>query len=119
MTAVFRRSISRWGAALILMGVIFLFSEIPSDELPDFRWADIFVKKSGHAIGFGLLALSYWRGLGMEKDRMWLAWMLALLYAITDEFHQAYTPGRIASAVDVLIDSLGAGLAILLWRSTS
>jgi VanZ family protein len=99
------------------MGTIYLFSAIPSAELPDFRWADFVVKKGGHAIGYGLLALSYWRGLGMKKGRMWLACMLATMYAITDEFHQTYTPGRNASVLDVLIDSLGAVLAILIWRS--
>lgn len=35
-------------------------------------------------------------------------------YAILDEFHQSFIPGRTASIWDVLIDSAGALIAILL-----
>jgi len=35
-------------------------------------------------------------------------------YAITDEIHQAFVPGRQAQATDVLIDTLGAAIGLLL-----
>jgi len=37
-----------------------------------------------------------------------------MLYAITDEFHQYFVPGRSAEIRDVLIDSSGAFIGILL-----
>ena len=41
---------------------------------------------------------------------------LVVLYAATDEIHQAFVPSRVASVRDVLLDTTGAALALLcLW----
>lgn len=96
------------------MIVIFLFSAQPSDALPDFDWADRAVKKGGHMVGYALLAASLWRGFRFAPERRWLAWLLAVLYAVSDELHQSLVPGRFPSAWDVLVfDNLGA--LISLW----
>jgi VanZ family protein len=98
-----------------MMLLIFLFSAQPSSDLPDFHRVDGIVKKGGHMIGYGLLALSYWHGLGYTENRRVLAWYLAILYALTDEYHQSMVPGRGPSIWDVLIyDNLGALIALLL-----
>ena len=100
--------------ALVFMVVIFLFSSQPSIDLPDFGLVDRLVKKGGHMLGYGLLALSYWNGFGFERKKRPLAWLLAVLYALTDEFHQSFVSGRHPSIWDVLIfDNLGA--LISLW----
>jgi VanZ family protein len=97
----------RWLPAVLLMLVIFTLSSRPGDDLPRFGGWDYFVKKGAHALGYGLLALSYLRAL--PKRNYVLAWILTLLYAATDEFHQSFVPGRNASLVDVLVfDNLGA-----------
>jgi VanZ family protein len=44
---------------------------------------------------------------------MW-AVLLSGLYGVTDEFHQAFVPGRGAAALDVGIDTLGAALGVWL-----
>jgi VanZ family protein len=107
----------RWSLAVLMMAVIFILSSRSSNELPAFGNWDYFVKKGGHAVGYGLLALAYWRGLGLERGKKWLAWGLAICYAITDEFHQHFVPGRHPSPVDVLLfDNLGAILGLALWE---
>ena len=109
-----KQIVLRWLPALIVMGVIFLFSSQPSTSLPDFNWADKIVKKGGHMVGYGLLALSYWYAFAWAGNRRWLAWLLAFLYACTDEYHQSFTRGRFPSVLDVLIfDNVGA--LISLW----
>lgn len=35
---------------------------------------------------------------------------LASLYAVTDEFHQSFVPGRVCDPADWLTDTLGAAL---------
>jgi len=73
------------------------------------------VNKGGHMIGYGLLALAFWRMFEFEERRFWLAWLLAVLYALTDEYHQSFVPGRHPSLFDALVfDALGALIALWL-----
>jgi VanZ family protein len=107
----------RWLPAFLVMLMIFLFSARPASDLPNFDWADRFVKKGGHMIGYALLALSYWQVFQFRQGKQWLAWCFAVLYAVTDEFHQSFVPGRGASIWDVLVfDNLGALISLWLFR---
>jgi VanZ family protein len=106
----------RWFPALAFMAIIFAFSSTPSVDLPYFASWDYLVKNGGHFIGYGLLALSYLYGMGWKKERRWLAWLLAVLYAASDEFHQSFVSGRNPSIFDVMIfDNLGALAALYFY----
>jgi VanZ family protein len=106
----------RWLPALAVMLVIFGFSSIPSREMPSFGLLDLVVKKGSHMLGYGLLVLACWYGLRFEKRLWWLALVMVVLYAMTDEFHQSFVPGRHPSWVDVLgFDGGGAALALLIF----
>jgi VanZ family protein len=109
-----------WLPAVLMMTIIFGFSSIPSSEMPNFGAEDLVVKKGGHVLGYGLLALAYWAGLRFEKRRWWLALLFAVIYAVSDEYHQSFVPGRSPSWVDALvIDGSGAAIALGLgywWR---
>ena len=102
------------------MGLIFAASAQP--QLPTVRehWLDTAIKKGGHMLGYGLLASLYMRALrshlGASIQLRWLSWGLAVVYALTDECHQRFVPGRNGTVVDVGIDGVGAGLAMLLHR---
>jgi VanZ family protein len=39
-----------------------------------------------------------------------------VLYAVSDEVHQALVPGRMGSPLDVAIDAAGVVLGVLLWE---
>jgi VanZ family protein len=108
--------VPRWLPALFFMVVIFSFSSQPSDNLPNFLGWDYLIKKMAHAIGYGLLALSYFHFLKYDAKRYWLAWFMAITFSATDEFHQSFVPGRHASAFDVLIfDNFGAVFGLCLY----
>ena len=66
-----------------------------------------------------VLALLLWRALATTTAwrRPW-AWalVLAVLYAVTDEFHQGFVAGRHESALDVGIDAAGALIAVVAVR---
>lgn len=49
-----------------------------------------------------------------ENWRMILSILLGMLYAISDEIHQGFSPGRSPRIADVYIDTLGVILGILL-----
>jgi VanZ family protein len=106
--------VPRWFPALFIMLVIYVFSSQPGERLPNFLdWDDI-VKKTSHVVIYGLLALSYLRLFKDDNKYYWLAWIMTLLYAATDEFHQSFVPHRTAAVFDILVfDNLGA--AIALW----
>jgi VanZ family protein len=46
--------------------------------------------------------------------RMSVAFVLATLYAVTDELHQSFVAGRHASPLDVAIDAAGVALGLAL-----
>lgn len=47
-----------------------------------------------------------------RKCGLW-AWLGAVLYAATDEFHQLFVKGRSGECADVMIDSIGALFGVL------
>lgn len=73
---------------------------------------NLFFRKGVHLAAFGLLAVLFYQGL--RKQKFFMAWLLATIYAASDEWHQLYIPDRTASVLDVGIDSLGAFLALCL-----
>ncbi len=112
-----RSFLIRWGPSILIMMIIFAFSSIPSAEMPDFGSTDLLIKKSGHACGYALLASALLWGTGSHSlKRLLLAWLLAILYAFTDEFHQIFVPGRHSSLVDVGIDAAGGLTGLVIYR---
>lgn len=108
----------RWTPALLWMGLIFFLSAQPDLPHAPEPWLDVVLKKAGHALLYGVLARLYLYALGKPRPSLprvqFLALLLAILYGISDEVHQAFVPGRTPSPWDVLIDGIGGGIA-LFW----
>jgi len=95
--------------ALTWMAIIFWFSSQSSlFRLPEDLLDTIF-KKSAHATAYGVLWALWWLATGR---RPWLALALTVGYAISDEWHQTFVPGRHGQWFDVGVDALGALLAM-------
>jgi VanZ family protein len=106
--------LKRWGPSLLLMGLIFFLSSQPDLPGPPSPLLNRIFKKSAHALGYGLLAISYaWALVGLRRA-VPLALFLTLLYAISDESHQTFVPNRHGSLTDVIIDFCGAVIALSL-----
>lgn len=83
------------------------------------------VRKTAHVVEYAILAVLLWRALRKPQKGQWgpwshrvglMAFALATLYAITDEFHQSFVPSRQGQFTDVLLDSFGAALGLFaLW----
>jgi VanZ family protein len=110
------RKMDPWLPPLALMGLIFFLSAQPNLN-SGLGWIDHVGRKTVHASEYALLCLLWWRALrtvATSRRALAFAFAIAVAYSTTDEFHQSFVNGRHATPVDVLIDSLGAGLAAAL-----
>jgi len=73
------------------------------------------LRKLGHFSEYFVLGVLIARALrderGWQLHHALMAVALAGSYAVTDELHQRFVPGRTAAAGDVVIDTLGAAAA--------
>jgi VanZ family protein len=97
------------------MIAIFIASSIPDlTQLPG-NISD----KTGHSIGYAILALLLVRALAGGRARgvtlrvALVSILLATLYGGTDEFHQRFVHGRSSDLLDVAADFRGAAVAAL------
>ena len=78
-----------------------------------------FIRKCAHFLAYlvlGIIVLFAMRRIGlMDKKGVGFTLLFCISYAITDELHQAFVPGRTPKLLDVLIDSSGASLGIGLY----
>ncbi|CAB4874756.1 unannotated protein [freshwater metagenome] len=106
----------RFGPPVLVMGVIFALSAQP-DLNSGLGVADAIGRKLVHMASYALLFLLWMRAL---NGRCLPAALIAVAYAVTDELHQGFVPGRHGTPVDVFIDGGGVLLAWWLWsRRTS
>lgn len=90
-------------------------------DLYDFLIFHHCLRKTGHVVGYGMLALLLLRGwratLGYSRDLLTrasiLSWIGTAFVASMDEWHQSFIPSRTGTVRDVLLDSV-AGLTFLL-----
>lgn len=97
------------GFVLAWMAFIFYLSAQPSLQMPPIMVGQ---DKVMHFITYGVLGFLAARAVGPVRGliswrRVALAAMFALLYGVSDEFHQSFVPGRSPSVFDLLADGLG------------
>lgn len=101
------------------MGVIFYFSALPGNGITGFDLLVFLERKGAHVGEFFILALliAWVLEERLKKMNLLLGWNIAsaLLYAVSDEFHQSFVFGRTAKWSDVGIDALGIMLAAVGW----
>lgn len=130
-------------ALLFVMGVIYYLSNQPSKDSIDTtnsfinilygvynfilngkgfsldKFCELYfdpIRKIAHFSEYGLLGIvAYINSKEYFKNRhIFYSFGFSVLYAISDEIHQYFVAGRYCDIKDVLIDSCGAILAILL-----
>jgi len=139
------RFLKYWLPAILWMVLIFVGStDLMSAEqtshflVPFLRWLkpdisietlnamQFAIRKIAHVTEYGVLAWLLWRAFRartFSKHALWKLASSALLisacYAALDEFHQSFVITRTASVHDVMIDIVGAMIAIVTcWGAT-
>lgn len=127
-----------WIPVILWMVVIFSFSAQPASEssqlsgrftqiilnmlemtpIPQMIGRDlmhVFIRKTAHFSIYAVLGILTLKAIGEKTRQAWqYAWIICVLYAVSDEFHQVFVPGRSAQGKDVIIDSIGALVGICL-----
>ena len=102
--------LARVCAPLALMGLIFYLSaqESVGPQLP------AFTRVIAHFSEYALLtALWIWAlAPALGKRALFAAAAISVLYAISDEYHQSFVPGRDSDPFDVLVDACGITAAV-------
>ena len=80
------------------------------------------VRKCAHLTEYAILAAFLLRAFRQSRKQLaratLSAFILAVVYAVFDEWHQAFVPSRTASPVDVAIDTAGALVGLAIYRRT-
>lgn len=97
------------------MGIIFFFSSRERAHVSDVLSINFLFFKSLHVIEYAALYFLIFRaglqGKDRNKKRAWVtAFVVAILYAVSDEVHQTFVPTREGRPRDVAIDILGMSL---------
>lgn len=93
------------------MGLIFWFSSLSVLPTPETPLINYVLKKSAHVGVYAVLYLFWFQALrksGVDKRKAAL-WSVIIsgLYAVSDEYHQSFTPGRQPAVVDIVFDLTG------------
>lgn len=113
------RAVKAWLPTLVWLVVIFLFSNHPTISTSVVNWQDFIIKKAAHFIEYFILSFLVFRSLNrttrLAKSKIVIVSLLfSILYALTDEYHQSFIPGRDPHIRDVFIDTFGAATAQIL-----
>jgi len=113
---MFKKFIILWLPVIIWAGLIFYLSSIPDLKTGLETFWDIILRKMAHIVEYGILFLLLAKA--MKKPLIWPI-ILSILYAISDEFHQSFVPGRNMALLDVYFDSAGILLGYLIQLRTN
>jgi VanZ family protein len=128
-----------WGAVVCWMLLIFLLSSqgpVATGELsmsvtekvvdrvaieqPDITFWNFIARQVAHVFLYLMLGVFLCMAFSFtfEKGRRVCFWAfgIGLLYAISDEFHQMFVPGRDADLADIFFDGMGLLLGLFIFR---
>jgi len=100
-----------WAPVVVMAAIIFAFSSIPSLSSGLGTW-DLVLRKLAHLTEYAVLGAVLQRALA----RPGVAILVGGLYATTDEFHQHFVRGRHGAWYDVVIDTVGVTIGVVVWN---
>jgi VanZ family protein len=101
-----------WLPVVAWAALIFAFSSVPDLGTGLGGW-DLVLRKIAHAAEYAVLGALLVRATG----RAGVAVGLGTLYAVSDEVHQSFVPGRLGSPLDVALDAGGVLVGVVVWQT--
>ena len=114
---------------LIWMIIIFIMSSFDSSEssnqsnfivniisnifnIDNINALSLIIRKLAHFSEYFILGILVYNSTQNYKKYIWLPIIICISYAISDEIHQIFVPGREGRVLDITIDSIGATIGI-------
>ena len=92
----------------------------PNIDDTNIRKFNRIIRKNAHFFAYLVLGILTFNGLkdsGIAGGRGFiLALIVCILYAISDEIHQLFIPGRSGQVTDVVIDGMGSLVGVILYQ---
>lgn len=94
-------------------------SEVSVANLGIYGFVEFFIRKGAHVGVFMVLCILFYIAfrntfVHINNWTLFFAFLLTVVYAALDEWHQGFTPNRTPYIGDVILDSFGALIGILL-----
>lgn len=105
----------RWLPLAAWLGLIFYLSAQPDFPRPQSDLLEDLLGIGAHMFLFGVLAVLWARAMQGQRRTLVLAFLLTMIYALLDEFHQSFVPGRTADPLDLVFDGVGAAIGLTAW----
>lgn len=103
-----------WLAVFLWASIIFALSSIQQIKVTELLFWDFFAKKATHVTEYAIFFALIFRA---TKGKWATSYSLVMLYAISDEFHQKFVPGRTPTLLDLGFDATGANIAsYIIWK---
>ena len=107
-----KKFFSLWLPMIFWAGFIFYLSSLQVKP-PTGTFLDLVLPYLVHLTEYGILFILIWR----VNKKVGLCLILGVLYAFSDELHQAFVPGRTPDIIDVLTDILGMlTVWMIIWK---
>jgi|SRR3989344_3626004 len=107
-----RQFLFRWAPVILWAVAIFTISSFPALPEVGFKWWDFTLKKTAHVIEYAILFFLVLRAF--RYQHWFVALIICIIYALSDEFHQSFVIGRTAKLSDVGFDTVGMLLSRLI-----
>ncbi|MDZ7586607.1 MAG: VanZ family protein [Patescibacteria group bacterium] len=112
-----KEKIKLWLPVIIWAGIIFLFSNQTINKPAPFSWPDFVVKKTAHVTEYAIFYWLLFRAISQKnklvgKKSFIFSLIIVILFALSDEWHQTFIPGREGTLRDVGFDTIGGLLSL-------
>ncbi|OIP97981.1 hypothetical protein AUJ94_01080 [bacterium CG2_30_40_12] len=105
---------SRYLLLALWCSVIFAGSSLPGASVSKNPLIDFILHKGAHLFEYGILFVFSYKAF---RKKGALSFLFVFFYALSDEFHQRFVPGRNGRIEDVSVDLIGALLgAVFIWK---
>ena len=115
------KKISSWVLVFLWSALIFYLSNIPYLRIEQLGFLDFVLRKIVHITEYAVLCILYIRAFKnttkLADTKVYLLSVIfSIIYAITDEIHQSFVPGRSCNFFDLLFDTTGVLLGSVIYK---